>query len=125
MVKFIGKINRVEVNKLFGSSRAGLLVYQPARNHMEAMPNKLFEFMAAGLPVIASDFPLWKSIIDEAQCGLTVDPNDVDAVRKACEKLLNDTDSGQQMGRNGRKKIVESFNWDIESKKLLDLYANI
>lgn len=125
MVKFVGNVSREDVNKLYGLSRAGLLVYQPARNHTEAMPNKLFEFMAAGLPVIVSDFPLWKSIVDEAECGLAVTPTDVDAVRMACEKLLNDIDLGQQMGRNGRKKVLESFNWDVERVKLLDLYANI
>lgn len=62
MVKYLGKISRKKVNELYGRSRAGIVIYQPAANHTESKPIKMFEYMAAGLPVIASDFPLWKKL---------------------------------------------------------------
>ena len=62
-VKFIGQLDRDGVNALYGSARAGMVVYQPAANHINAQPNKMFEYMAAGLPFVASDFPVWRQIV--------------------------------------------------------------
>lgn len=122
MVKFIGRITRDEVNKLYGSARAGIVIYQPAKNHYEAQPVKMFEYMAAGLPVIASDFPFWKTIIEETGCGICVDSQDSMAVRKACIDLLNNPERGQEMGQSGRTAVLEKYSWASEEKKLLDLY---
>ena len=125
MVKFIGKINRKQVNELYGSARAGICIYQPAENHYEAQPIKMFEFMAAGLPVIVSDFSLWEKIVTDAQCGICVDPQNADDVREACKKLLSDTSSAQAMGQNGRKAVEKGYNWVVEENKLLNLYAEV
>ena len=123
MVKFIGRISRKEVNDLYGSARAGIVIYQPAENHYEAQPVKMFEYMAAGLPVIASNFPLWKKIIEETGCGICVDPKDPKAVRKACLELLNNPQKGQEMGKKGRQAVILKYSWNSEEKKLLDLYS--
>lgn len=121
-VNYVGKLTRKQVNELYGNSRAGIVLYQPAANHYESQPIKMFEFMAAGLPVIASNFPLWKKIIEENECGICVDPTNVLEARNACTKLLRNPDLAQEMGMNGRKAVVDSFNWAVEEKKLLDLY---
>ena len=125
MIKFIGKISRTEVNTLYGKARAGIVIYQPAANHMEAQPIKMFEFMAAGLPVIASDFPLWKDIVEGNKCGISVDPRDSEAVRAACIPLIGNPKKAQQLGRNGKKAVDEKYNWTNEEKKLLKLYAEL
>lgn len=125
MIKFIGEITRKEVNELYGSARAGIVIYQPAQNHYEAQPVKMFEYMAAGLPVIASDFPFWKTIVEETGCGICVNPQDVAAVRKACLYLLNNPDKGQEMGRLGREAVVNKYSWTSEEKKLLALYESL
>lgn len=125
MVEFVGKLSRDQVNKLYGQSRAGLVLYQPAANHYESQPIKMFEFMAAGLPVIASDFPLWREIIEENKCGICVDPQDINAVRNACELLLSDPETAQQMGLNGHKAVEDKYSWDSEAKKLIDIYKSI
>lgn len=122
MVKFIGRINREQVNELYGSARAGICIYQPAANHFEAQPIKMFEFMAAGLPVVASDFPLWKEIIENAQCGICVNPQDSNAVKEACEALIFNPENAEAMGRTGRSAVEETYNWNIEEAKLLALY---
>lgn len=125
MIKYVGRINRQAVNALYGQSRAGIVIYQPAKNHFEAQPIKLFEFMAAGLPVIASDFPLWQKIVEENDCGICVNPTDAASVKNACTTLLANPDRGQQMGKNGRKAVLEKYNWANEEKKLLALYESL
>ena len=124
-VKFIGKISRKEVNELYGRARAGIVIYQPAANHIESQPIKMFEFMAAGLPVVASDFPLWKGIVEGNQCGISVDPRDPEAVRSACMELLNDPERGQELGRNGKKAVDAKYNWNNEERQLLELYSQL
>lgn len=125
MVKYVGKITRKEVNELYGRSRAGIVIYQPAANHNESQPIKLFEFMAAGLPVIASDFPLWKTIVEENGCGICVDPENVHEVKDACKLLLEDTALGKEMGISGRNAVVQKYNWNCEKIQLLNLYKEL
>lgn len=124
-VRYLGKISRKEVNELYGSSRVGMLLYQPAQNHYEAQPIKMFEYMAAGLPFVASNFPLWKSIVEQNGCGICVDPQNVEEVREACRKLVSDPEMGQHMGSVGRKAVMEKYNWKNEEQKLFGLYTNL
>lgn len=121
-VEFVGKLDRGGVNDLYSRGRAGIVIYQPAGNHYESQPIKLFEFMAAGLPVVASNFPLWKSLVDGNKCGICVDPTNATAVRSALTELLENPAMGQQMGRNGRRAIESGLNWGYEAKALVSLY---
>lgn len=125
MIKFLGRITRQQVNDLYESSRGGIVIYQPEPNHIKAQPIKMFEFMAAGLPVIASNFPLWQEIIEGSGCGICVDPTSADEVRSACVSLVNNPDLCKEMGLKGRKSVIEKYNWDIEEKKLIELYASL
>ena len=109
----------------YGSSRGGIVLYQPARNHTDSQPIKLFEYMAAGLPVIASDFPLWQEIITESGCGICVDPKDAQAVKDAIEYLLDHPQEGQEMGRRGREAVIEKYSWVSESEVLQELYSGM
>ena len=63
-IELNGFLNRIEVKKLLSDSIAGIVTFLPVSNHINAQPNKMFEYMSASLPVIASDFPLWKEIIE-------------------------------------------------------------
>ena len=85
----------------------------------------MFEYMSAGLPVIASDFPLWREIIAGNDCGLLVDPEDPQAIADAIDTLVNDPEMARRMGENGARTVREKYNWDIEEKKLLALYEEI
>jgi glycosyltransferase involved in cell wall biosynthesis len=117
--------SRKDAAAIMAACRAGLVVFHPVPNHIEAQPNKMFEYMAAGLPVIASDFPLWRSIIDGAQCGLLVDPMDPEAIATAIDWVLTHPDEADAMGRRGRDAVKAQYNWASEERKLLDFYGRI
>ena len=81
--------------------------------------------MAAGLPVVASDFPLWKEIVEGNRCGITVDPLDPKAIARAIEYLLTHPEEARRMGENGRRAVEEKYNWGKEAEKLVRLYRNL
>lgn len=124
-VQFHGWINREIFQKLAADSIAGLVTFHPIPNHIDAQPNKLFEYMLEGLPVIASDFPLWREIIQEANCGILVDPMNPKQIANALQWLLDHPEEAKIMGKNGRKAVLENYSWANEEKKLLNLYENL
>ena len=119
---FLGWKSHRELPEIFEQTIAGLVTFWPIQNHIDAQPNKLFEYMAAGLPVIASDFPLWRQIIGDAQCGLLVDPKDPTAIAKAVDYLQENPDEAARFGANGQKAVKEKYHWGSEEKKLLSYY---
>ncbi len=124
-VDYRGWISREAVADLLYKVKIGLINFHSVPNHMEAQPNKLFEYMSAGLPVIASDFPLWRKIVSGAGCGLLVDPRDPVEIAEAVRWLLDHPDEAEAMGKRGQQVVREKFNWAIEEKKLLALYERI
>ncbi len=124
-VKFIGWQDRPSLGRLLGEARAGLVVLHPRLNYLEAWPVKLFEYMSVGLPVIASDFPLWREIVEGERCGLVVNPLDPRAIAEAIQYLLSHPEEAEEMGKRGQQAVKERYNWDIEKEKLLSLYRKL
>ena len=81
--------------------------------------------MLAGMPVIASNFPLWNDIIKFADCGITVDPQRPKGIAAAIQIVLSNDDRAKQMGENGRKAVIEKYNWAIEEEKLVLIYRHL
>ncbi|MES2800226.1 MAG: glycosyltransferase family 4 protein [Bacteroidota bacterium] len=124
-VKEHGFVGRKEVAEILGRSKYGLVMFQAFQNHIEAQPNKMFEYMSAGIPVVTSNFPLWKQIVEGNKCGICVEPKDPAAINKALLYLVQHDAIAQQMGDNGRKAVVEKYNWEQEEIKLLALYQQL
>jgi len=76
-------------------------------NYINSLPIKMFEYMSAGIPIIISNFPLWKSIIDENQCCICVDPMNPEEISKAIKYIIGNLDVSQKMGENGRRAVLE------------------
>lgn len=124
-VKYMGQVNRKRINDMYGDSIAGLVLLQPLERYKVSKPVKMYEYMAAGLPFICSDFPSWRKLVNDTGAGICVSWNDVDAIREAICRLVNNRELAQNMGRLGRKFVVEKYNWNVEARKLLELYENI
>lgn len=124
-VNFYGQVSRKEVGDIFSNSKAGLVTFLPLPNHMDSQPNKIFEYMSAGIPVVASDFPLWKEIIEVGNCGICIDPEQPTKIAEAIQKIIDNPNMAQEMGANGRKLVIERYNWDIEKLKLLEIYSRL
>lgn len=121
----MGQADRQTVKNIMSRSRAGLVVLHPIPNYIVSLPIKMFEYMSAGIPVICSNFPLWKEIIEKNQCGICVNPLDVDAIANAVQYIFDHPDNARIMGENGRRKVENEYNWEIESTKLFSLYKEL
>jgi glycosyltransferase involved in cell wall biosynthesis len=124
-VRFLGWMPPERVYTHLANADVGLVCLHPEPRFMVAWPVKLFEYMAAGLPVVASNFLLWKEIVEGNRCGITVDPLDPKAIAQAIEYLLTHPEEARQMGENGRQAVEEKYNWKKEAEKLLALYKEL
>ncbi len=117
-----GFVDRVVVKQVLGKSMAGLVTLHPVINYLDALPVKMFEYMSAGIPVIASNFPKWREIVLNNNCGLCVDPMDPEAISDAIDYLMQHQDEAKQMGENGRNAVINLYNWKKEEYKLFAFY---
>lgn len=120
-----GFLDRGGVRNILGRSMAGLVTLHGFSHFRESLPIKMFEYMSAGIPIIASNFPFWREIVVGNDCGLLVDPCDPYAIADAIKTLVDDPVLAQQKGENGRKAVEQKYNWEIEAEKLVDFYRQI
>ena len=124
-VRYLGYLNRAGISALLGRVRAGLVLYLPAPHNLEAMPHKLFEYMAAGIPVIASDFRHWREMLGPTGAVYFVNPLDPYAIAGAIDSVLSHPEEAEQMGRRGQAAVRAMFNWESQAQELLKLYARV
>lgn len=121
-VEDLGWLNRDEVAAVMGSSRAGLLIFLPVPNHFDSNPNKLFEYMAAGLPMITSNFPSWRQFVTDIGNGLMIDPESPEAIAEGILWMLEHPQEAAEMGLRGRSAFEERFTWEREADRLAEFY---
>ncbi len=122
LVRFHGYMNVVDGMQIMGKCHVGLAILKNVPNYLESYPTKMFEYMALGLPVIVSNFPLYQQIVEEEQCGICVDPHNPQEVASAIRFLLEQPDKAKMMGARGRKAVMEKYCWDKEFVKLAEFY---
>ncbi|MGD1848894.1 MAG: glycosyltransferase family 4 protein [Salibacteraceae bacterium] len=121
-VDYLGFLDRQQVAQLLAEVQAGMVTLHPIINYLDALPVKMFEYMAAGIPVVASNISYWEQILKEAEAGIVADPLDPASVREAMEVLLADVPKAEKMGKAGRIAIETTFNWGNEGQKLKGFY---
>ena len=122
-LKYVGVLSRSEVADLMEASRLGLVIFRPAPNVEEALPTKVLEYMAGGLPVVISrSLKIGSELVRKAGCGLVVDHDDPEGLAQAMLTLLDDPDSAWQMGQRGRDAAIASYSWETEALRLVTAY---
>lgn len=124
-VKIEKSIPYKDVNKVLSEGYVGVIPYLPYPNHLVTLPNKLFEYMATAIPVIISDFPLYREIVETTHCGILVDSKNYNDIANAIKYLFASPSKAMEMGENGRHAFLNEYNWEKESQKLLKLYYEL
>jgi glycosyltransferase involved in cell wall biosynthesis len=124
-VNGLGFLDREGIREVLSRSRAGLVTLLPIPNYLDALPIKMFEYMSAGIPVIASNFELWRNIIEGNDCGLCVDPMSPQSIAAAIDFIVSNPIEAERMGLNGKNAVFSTFNWKIEERKLFNFYDQI
>ncbi|MBE0426208.1 MAG: glycosyltransferase family 4 protein [Nitrospirae bacterium] len=106
-------------------SKIGIIPLPPYKKFMKNIPLKMFEFMGCGLPIVLSDLPPSRQFIEDKDCAIAVEPDNIDEYANAIKLLLNNQGKAVEMGERGKKLIYEKYNWNVEEKKLLELYKQL
>ncbi|MCA1572862.1 MAG: glycosyltransferase family 4 protein [Chloroflexi bacterium] len=123
-VEYVGWQSRDEVRRLLHRARIGIVVMQPTAQYREStQPVKLFEYMAAGLPIVASDFPVWRPLLGPA--GLLVDGTAPEEVASAILRILRDPSAAEAMGKCGQQAVHGTWNWSSQEAELVRLYQRL
>jgi glycosyltransferase involved in cell wall biosynthesis len=121
---YLGQVNFNEANYLMQNAIAGFVLFHPGPNHNYSLPNKLFEYMSNCLPIICSDFDLWKSIIQNNECGFCIDPFDNYSLDFAVIEL-RDNFKKRELIKLNCKETSNLYNWESEKQKLFEAYNKI
>lgn len=124
-VRYLGRVGHEHIPGVLARARVGLIPLHPIGNYVEAYPVKLFEYMAAGLPVIATDVPLWREVLETHGCGVCVPHGSPERLGAAIGELLDDDERARGMGERGRAAAVAHYSWETQSAVLLELYAEL
>ncbi len=125
-VEYLGTISRSRMAMEFSKAVCGICIFKPMKNHIEALPNKIFEYMSAGLPILCSDFDLWKKIVVQNNVGSVCDPEDINSIVNSIIKIINLNQAElEAKGKNGIELIQTKYSWENEKKELLNLYKSI
>lgn len=120
-----GFLGRNDVVRILNQSKAGMVTLYPTINYIDALPVKMFEYMAAGLPVISSNIELWREIIEQNNCGICVNPLNAEEIAEAIEYIIGHPKEAERMGKNGKKAVMEQYNWNIEENRLFAIYKEV
>jgi glycosyltransferase involved in cell wall biosynthesis len=114
-----------EIARELTKAKVGIIPLPNLPKFQNNIPQKLFEFMAMGIPVVLSDLPPSRPFVSDGMSAIMVSPDDHTAYAEAIIRLLTDRRLREKMGEESRKRIIEEYNWERESQKLLGLYREL
>ena len=124
-VRYLGRVQHDRVPDLLAHVKVGVIPLHPVRNYVDAYPVKLFEYMAAGLPVIATDVPRWRAILEAHDCGVSVPHGSPRLLGEAIARLLDDDGRARAMGARARRAAEERYSWETQAAVLVELYDEL
>ena len=125
-VDIIGWLPYDQIPALLQSCDIGLCILSPEERYIKALPVKLFEYMACGLPVIASNFPAIAGIVNTVHCGTLVEPHcSTDVIAQIVSEWWANPEAPGHLGENGRQAVLEQYNWEALVDRLDGLYRSL
>ena len=124
-IEFTGFLSKSDVEELYSKCKVGLCVLHPTPNHINSLAIKIFEYMSCGIPVVCSNFPVWKGIIEKYDCGICVEPQSIEEISDSIIFLLNNPERAKEMGENGRIAVARELNWETQVETLITFYRLI
>jgi glycosyltransferase involved in cell wall biosynthesis len=125
-IEYLGWISYEKISDVYQKADVGLSILLPEPRYILATPVKLFEYMASGLPVIASNFPSITSIVNKTECGICVDPlSDPVEIAHIIENWFHNPTIPQKLGENGKQAILTKYNWENQAWKIVNLYDQL
>lgn len=125
LVNDFGYVNSEEVDDIYNRSLVGVVTLHPIPTFLVSLPIKMFEYMVAGIPFIASDFPYWRSLLKGSDCCIFVNPQKPQEIADAIDYFILNKERAKQMGEVGQKLVYENFSWESQSEKLLTFYQKL
>ncbi|MBL8677388.1 MAG: glycosyltransferase, partial [Alphaproteobacteria bacterium] len=124
-VVYYGRVGRDKISSIISTSQLGICLLHPTPNYINSLPTKLFEYMAAGIPIIVSDFPFWRKLLKGLDNVHFVNPLNPQAIREVIKELIADKERCYSTGIKGVKIVNEKYNWENEEKKLINFYRDL
>lgn len=123
-VNIVGKVDFEQVEQYIDNAQIGLAMLYPIPNYYESLPTKIFEYMQRGLPVVLSNFPLYKQYVEESETGICVDVQSHCITTQVIE-MLDNVSRLSEYGQNGVRAVAEKYNWNTQADKLISAYKDL
>jgi glycosyltransferase involved in cell wall biosynthesis len=124
-VRYSGRLGRGAISALLARAKVGVIPLHPIANYVDAYPVKLFEYLAAGLAIVATDVPRWRAVLEAHDCGVSVPFGDPALLGAAIERLLDDDEGTRAMGERARRAAERHYSWETQAAALTDLYERL
>jgi glycosyltransferase involved in cell wall biosynthesis len=124
-VRYAGRLGRGSIAALLARVKVGVLPLHPIANYVDAYPVKLFEYLAAGLPIVATDVPRWRAVLEAHDCGVPVPFGGPERLGEAIQRLLDDDDRSREMGERARRAAERHYSWETQAAALARLYDEL
>jgi glycosyltransferase involved in cell wall biosynthesis len=124
-VRLAGPMPYAQAMAEVAASDVGLCLMHPSPNNLVSLPNKIFEYMWMGLPVVVSDFPKWREYVGHTGAGLQADPTSPRRIADAVQWLLDRPQERRRMGESGKRAVADGYCWEKEQGKLLEFYRKL
>lgn len=128
-VQVVDKVSRATLMKIYQEATIGIAIFDYSPNLGYKIGSlgvsKIFEYMYSALPIICTDFELWKEIVDKYKCGIYVNPHNINEIRNAINYLIENKQEAYQMGQNGRRAVLEEYNWNAQEKIYIDIIKQV
>jgi glycosyltransferase involved in cell wall biosynthesis len=108
----------------YQAADVGLALFDPAPNYVRSMPTKFFEYVHFGLPILCSDFPLWRQFVERHDCGAVVPPGDIEAALTVLRRWYTEPDRYRALSEAARTAAAQ-YQWDIMGERLVRLYDRL